>query len=91
MDIQTDDFYKDMCENIHMYDTSDYPYPNVYNMPLKNKKVPGLFKDELKGKVMTQAYLSNMGCSLCLEPYGNQKIIIFQCGHLFHSSCGGED
>lgn len=51
LSIQTEDFYSDMRENSGMFDTSDYPLPNVYNIERKNKKVPGVFTDELKGKI----------------------------------------
>lgn len=51
--VETHDFYKDMRENIEMYDTSDYPWPNEYNIERKNKKIPGLFKDELNGNIIT--------------------------------------
>lgn len=54
LEIKTDDFYEDMRKNISLFDTSDYPWPNVYNIEHVNKKVPGLFKDELNGTVMTE-------------------------------------
>lgn len=46
--VKTDDFYADMKENLERYDTSDYPTDNVFQIPRVNKKIPGLFKDELK-------------------------------------------
>lgn len=46
--VKTDDFYDDMKQNLEYYDTSDYPKDNIYQLPRVNKKVPGLFKDELK-------------------------------------------
>lgn len=52
--IKADCFYSDMMQNIDKYDTSDYPLDNIYNLPRANKKVPGLFKDELKGEPMTK-------------------------------------
>ena len=50
--IKTDDFYKDVAEDVETrFDTSnvelDRPLPKV-----KNKKVIGLVKDELGGKIM---------------------------------------
>lgn len=51
--IKTECFYSDMKKNIEKYDTSDYAIDNPYNLPLVNKKVPGLFKDELNGEIIT--------------------------------------
>lgn len=52
--IEANDFYEDMRTNISRFDTSDYPWPNQYNIELKNKKVPGLFKDELNGRIIAE-------------------------------------
>ena len=53
-DIKTEDFYKDIAEDIeNRFDTSGY----VNNRPLpigKNKKVIGLMKDELGGGIMKE-------------------------------------
>ena len=54
MHIKTEDFYKDIANDIEKrFDTSNYevhkPLPTG-----KNKKVIGLMKDELGGKVMTE-------------------------------------
>lgn len=54
VEVKTDCFYTDMQQNLHKYDTSDYPESNIFNMPRVNKKVPGLFKDELNGVVPTE-------------------------------------
>lgn len=54
MDISTDCFYSDMLADIQIYDTSDFEESNVYGIPRMNKKVPGLFKDELKGSIATE-------------------------------------
>ena len=44
--------YALMRNNIDFFDTSDYPSDNQFNMPLKNKKVVGLMKDECNGKII---------------------------------------
>ena len=52
--IKTNDFYKDIASDVeNRFDTSDYEV----NRPLptgKNKKVIGLMKDELGGKIITE-------------------------------------
>ena len=54
MDIKTNDFYKDTANDVeNRFDTSNYEV----NRPLpmgKNKKVFGLMKDELGGKIITE-------------------------------------
>ena len=54
MHIKTEDFYKDISNDVEKrFDTSNYEV----NRPLpigKNKKVIGLMKDELEGKIMTE-------------------------------------
>lgn len=54
LEVKTDCFFSDMRETIEMYDTSDFPEPNVYNIPHHNKKVPGKFKDELNGRILSE-------------------------------------
>ena len=54
MHIKTNDFYKDIASDVENgFDTSNYEV----NRPLptgKNKKVIGLMKDELGGKIITE-------------------------------------
>ena len=54
MNIKTEDFYKDIANDVEKrFDTSNYEV----NRPLptgKNKKVIGLMKDELEGKIITE-------------------------------------
>lgn len=54
LNIETHDFYEDIRNNIAMFDTSDYPWPNEYNIERKNNKIPGLFKDEMNGIPMIE-------------------------------------
>ena len=54
INIKTEDFYEDIANDVEKrFDTSNYDV----NRPLpkgRNKKVVGLMKDELEGKVMTE-------------------------------------
>ena len=54
--IQTEDFYKDIAEDVKdRFDTSNYDKRNFRPLPIGlNKKVIGLMKDELGGKIITE-------------------------------------
>ena len=52
--VYTRDVYADMIPDIdRIYDTSGYAPDNIFNIPLRNKKVLGMLKDELNGSIMT--------------------------------------
>lgn len=52
--IFTFDFYSDLKYNFLQYfDTSNYDDKNNFKIPIINKKVPGLFKDEMGGKYIS--------------------------------------
>ena len=53
IEVETDDIYKDMYEDRHLYDFSDYP-TNHPNFSLTNKKVFGIYKYDLNGKIITE-------------------------------------
>ena len=56
MKIKTDDFYKDISNDVEKwFDTSNFDANNNRPLPIgKNKKVIGKFKDELGGEVMSE-------------------------------------
>ena len=55
-EIQTEDFYKDISGDVKdRFDTSEYPEGHPSGIPTGvNKKVLGMFKDEAKGKNITE-------------------------------------
>ena len=54
--IKTDDFYKDIANDVErLFDTSNYNKKDNRPLPIgKNKKVIGMFKNEIGGKIMTE-------------------------------------
>ena len=63
MNIKTNDFYKDISNDVeNRFDTSNYEVNTSETSPLasrplptgKNKKIIGLMKDELGGKIITE-------------------------------------
>ena len=54
--IKTKDFYADIVDDVkEMFDTSGYDKKDTRPLPIgKNRKVIGLMKDELGGKIMTE-------------------------------------
>ena len=56
MYIKTENFYKDVADDVERwFDTSNYDEKDKRPPPIgKNKKVIGLFKDTLGGKIMTE-------------------------------------
>ena len=55
-DIKTEDFYEDIVDDVEArFDTSGYSKRDFRLLPISlNKKVTGLMKDELGGKIMTK-------------------------------------
>ena len=53
--IKAEDFFKDISNDVKKwFDMSNYNKHDKRSLPIEvNKKVPGLFKDELGGKIMT--------------------------------------
>ena len=53
IEVETDDIYKDMYEDSHLYDFSHYPKDHP-NYDVVDKKVYGIFKDDLNAKIITE-------------------------------------
>ena len=69
--IKTDDFYKDIAEDVETrFDTSNYELDRLLPKG-KNKKVIGLMKDELGGKIMTIFVGLRIKTYSCLIDHGS--------------------
>ena len=59
INIKTEDFYKDIANDVERFDTSNYDKNDKRSLTIdKNKKVIGLYKDELGGKIMIEVVAS---------------------------------
>ena len=86
--IKTEYFFEDISNDVERwYDTSNYEKNDKRPLPIgKNKKVPGIFKDELGGKIIievvalrpkTYAYLKDNGNDY-KKAKGTKKCVIKQ-------------
>ena len=71
--IKTKDFFEGISSDVEKwFDTSNYNKKDKISLPLeKNKKVPGLFKDELGGKIITEFVALRPKAYAYLDDYGN--------------------
>ena len=71
--IKTEDFYKDVADDVqNWFDTSNYSEDDKKPLPIgKNKKVIGLMKDELGGKIMIELVALKLKTYCCLMDYGD--------------------
>ena len=54
-EIQTEDFYEDISNDVDVkFDTSNFPKDHPSGIQRKNKKVPGMMKDEAGGKIIEE-------------------------------------
>ena len=55
INIKTEDFFEDISNDVERwFDTSNYDENDKRLLLGKNKKVPGLFKDELGARIITE-------------------------------------
>ena len=71
--IKTEDFFQDIFNDVEKwFDTSNYAKNDKRPLAIgKNKKVPGLFKDELGGTIITEFVALNPKAYAYLDDYGN--------------------
>ena len=71
--IITKDFFEDISNDVEKwFDTSNYDKNDKRPLPIgKNKKVPGLFKDELGGKIITEVVALRPKAYAYLDDDGN--------------------
>ena len=55
-EIYCDDIYAWMKSNIELFDTSDYPLDNPYEIPRLNKKITLKMKDECHGSIIREFF-----------------------------------
>ena len=72
--IKTEDFFEDISNNVgKWFHTSNFNKKDKIPPPIgKDKKVPGLFKDELGGKIMTEFVALRPKAYACLDDDGNK-------------------
>ena len=73
--IKTEYFFEDISIDVEKwYDTSKYDKNDKTSLPIgRNKKVPGLFKDELGGKMMTKFVVLIAKAYAYLDDDGNKN------------------
>ena len=72
--IKTEDFFEDVSNDVKkLFDTANCNVNDKRSLPIGvNKKVPGLFKDELGGKIMTEFVALRAKAYSYLDDDGNE-------------------
>lgn len=82
ININTENFYEDLRQNIEMFDTANYPSNNIYQIPI-TKSVVGKMKDEYAGIPVhsfygtgAKSYCVNVGDKIDKKAKGVKKNVI---------------
>lgn len=82
-EIESDNVYEVVKENLSRFDTSNYNPQNIFQIPLLNKAVPSLMKDEACGKLIwefaglrAKTYEINIDGALTTKSKGVRKNIL---------------
>ena len=75
INIIIEDFFEDISNDVEKwFDTSNYNKKDKIPLPIgKNKNVPGIFKDELGGKIITVFVALRPRANTYLDDYGNDQ------------------
>ena len=90
-EIDTEDYYDDIRADVPTrFDTSAYPEDHPSGLPIMNKKVPGLMKDEACGRIITKLVcLGPKQYAYEIEDYDGMCEKEFCDGNCGKSSCVG--
>ena len=97
INIKTEDFFEDISNDVERwFDTSNYDKNDKRPLQIgKNKKVPGLFKDELGGKIMTEVVVLGLKANAYLGDDGSKyktakdtKKCVIKQKHMFENFKG---
>jgi len=94
--IQQQQLSTKLIDHIPINELLDY-FPDTFSLQTVESNLHGLLKEsniethvincQPKNDISPMLISKNASCKKCTDPLWGQKIIIFPCGHIFHTKC----